>query len=172
MRQFFQILVESRPRGYLCGEVLGVQGWFSLPLSLSPGTGERGMAQPVVTQHRSCRLLQSYCSSLFIKGGCPWMLRANFLFSGCLAGLCSCLEVEWGAGREAVWGVGQRELWPEGDCLCLDAPWSSHLLFHWLEPVAPLCPGLRPCGSCSQGLPAKGYSMHSWALALSPSSDL
>lgn len=52
------------------------------------------------------------------------------------AGLCSCLEVEWGAGREAVWGVGQRGLWPEGDCLCLDAPWSSHLLFHWLEPVA------------------------------------
>ena len=45
------------------------------------------------------------------------MLRANFLFSGCLAGLCSCLEVEWGAGREAVWGVGQRELWPEGDSL-------------------------------------------------------
>lgn len=136
MRQFFQILVESGPRGCLCGEVLGVQGWFSLPLSLSPGTGERGMAQPVVTQHRSCRLLQSYCSSLFIKGGCPWMLRTNFLFSGCLAGLCSCLEVEWGAGREAVWGVGQRELWPEGDCLCLDASWSSHLLFHWLEPVA------------------------------------
>ena len=130
------------------------------------------MAQPVVTQHRSCRLLQSYCSSLFIKGGCPWMLRANFLFSGCLAGLCSCLEVEWGAGREAVWGVGQRELWPEGDSLCLDAPGAATYCSTGWSQWPPLCPGLRPCGSCSQGLPAKGYSMHSWALALSPSSDL
>lgn len=81
-------LDRARASGCLCQEVwilaqcLGV--FFPLPLSLSPGTGECGMAQPVVIKHVSCCLLQRYCSSLFIKGGCSWMLRLNFLFFGCL----------------------------------------------------------------------------------------
>lgn len=33
------------------------------------------------------RLLQRYCSSLFITRGCSWMQRINFLACGCLLGL-------------------------------------------------------------------------------------
>lgn len=127
MRQLFQILMESGPQGCLRQEVLSVQVCFSpLPLSLSPGTGECGMAQPVVIEHVSCRLLQSYCSSLFIKGGCSSMLRINFLFYGCWL-------VLWAGGGagcwDGVWGVAQREPWAKGDWLCCDALWSSYLLF-------------------------------------------
>ena len=150
---------------------------FRCGFSLRLGTGERGMAQPVVTQHGSCCLLQSYCSSLFIKGGCSWILRTNFLFCGCRLVLLSGGGVGCWEGGSV--GSRQRGLWPEGHCLYLDGPWSSHLLFYWLEPVAGASVSRSEdtsvsswCGSCSKGLLAKWYSMHSWALALSLPSDL
>lgn len=103
---------------------------FFLPLSLSLGTGECGMAQPVVIKHVSCCLLQRYCSSLFIKGGCFWMLRFNFLiFVACL---CSGLVVEWVLGGSM--GHRVKGYWAAGDWPCLEVSWSSDPLFS-LAPI-------------------------------------
>lgn len=94
-----------------CSVLRCVCVFFPLPLSPSPGTGECGMAQPVVIKHVSCCLLQRYCSSLFIKGGCSWMQRINFLAGGCLLLL-------WAGGGAGFWGgygVGPRKLRVGGD---------------------------------------------------------
>lgn len=69
--------------GSACSCFMFCAGVF-ISFSLSPGTGERGMAQPVVIKHVGCCLLQRYCSSLFITRGCSWMQRINFLACGCL----------------------------------------------------------------------------------------
>ena len=96
------------------------------------------------------------------------MLRINFLFYGCWL-------VLWAGGGvwcwDGMWGAGQREPWAKG---------GLAVLWCFLEQLPTVPTGwsqwapddhlgvLRRCGSCYKGLPAKGYSMHSWALTLNP----
>lgn len=74
------------PTGYqgACALASCSRAGVFISLSLRPGTGEHGMAQPAVIEHVGCRLLQRYCSSLFITSDCSWIQRTNFLACGCL----------------------------------------------------------------------------------------